>query len=1211
MFLEMLKFELKSRLSKVSSWLCFLLLGAVGYVAVLRGSGPLRLLRIPPGEDVPLNAPYILSFLVNVTAALGILISAGFFAKAAHRDFKWRTHELMFSLPLKKGDYIAGRFCGALLGGLTVFSAIGLGSFLAAMFPAWNADRMARVPIAAYVQPYLTGMLPTLVLVGALSFFLVLRTRKFFPLYAGVTGLLVLHLVAVSLGNARHFTAASQVDPFGLISSQHMSMYWNVAQKSELLVPLAGSHLVNRLGWTAAALLLLTFTWARFRMSALPGGAKKRPGLRASRDRVEPWSWTPFQAAEKPARSFVFSARLRQTAWTLWTDFRGLTRSVYFLAILALGSGLVFVFGFSNVGLVRGTQSLPVTSQVLDVTRTPFYLFSLLVILFASGELVWRERNARLSPITDSLPVPEWVPFLGKWGALVLVQALLASITFLSSVAVQVMHGYFRFEIPLYVTELFGIRWVYFSLLSLFALFVQVLVNRRIPAYVLTLLFVDDLMPTLGLHHHLWRFGSTPSFTHTEMNGFGPYAAPLLFYNAYWAAFSVILVVVSILLWVRGADRGAARRIRALKSRINRPKMAVAAFGLSLSALTGGFILYNTAVLNRFETGRDRDRMSALYERRYKPLDTLPLPKIASVNVRLDLFPESRNLRCRGQMVMENRTGAPIREVVIHVPRYARVHEISLDRPSAIIHHDPLFGLYQVRLAEGLEPGRSAALIFDLEYRERGFLDQDRASDWSMPQTALVRNGSFFYNYHVLPFLGYDPFFRFEPEGRSKRARYGLPPKKPLPAPDEAGARGRFPTGKDGDWIDFDAVISTAGDQQFITSGDLLRTWTEDGRRFFHYHSDGPVLKHLAFLSARYEVRKEKWRDVDLEIYYHKTHGANIELMAEAARDSLEILSEAFGPYPFRQLRIVEFPRYKIEAEGFPGVIPISEGYGFIARFTPDKVDYAYRVIAHEVGHMWWGHQVLGAWTEGVFLMSETMAQYSARLVIERQYAERLVDDFTRNELDTYLRGRSRESTEEVPLVGTNLDSVHVHYAKGFCVMNALREYVGEKRLNAALRRYVLDKRFQAPPFTTSEEFLDYLRPAIPDGMSGILGDWFERITFYDLRVRRATAIRTDASRFLLNVGCSITKTAADGRGVETEVPMNDLVPFAVYDRAGKEIYYENLRMASGESTLEILVDREPGEVVIDPHFLLIDKNTRNNRLMVAKPAQGREPSPR
>jgi ABC-2 type transport system permease protein len=35
-------------------------------------------------------------------------------------------------------------------------------------------------------------------------------------------------------------------------------------------------------------------------------------------------------------------------------------------------------------------------------------------------------------------------------------------------------------------------------------------------------------------------------------------------------------------------------------------------------------------------------------------------------------------------------------------------------------------------------------------------------------------------------------------------------------------------------------------------------------------------------------------------------------------------------------------------------------------------------VVAHEMGHQWWAHQVMGADMQGSTLLSETMSQYSS-----------------------------------------------------------------------------------------------------------------------------------------------------------------------------------------------------------------------------------------
>jgi ABC-2 type transport system permease protein len=79
------------------------------------------------------------------------------------------------------------------------------------------------------------------------------------------------------------------------------------------------------------------------------------------------------------------------------------------------------------------------------------------------------------------------------------------------------------------------------------------------------------------------------------------------------------------------------------------------------------------------------------------------------------------------------------------------------------------------------------------------------------------------------------------------------------------------------------------------------------------------------------------------------------------------------------QFRIFEFPRYRTFAQSFPNTVPYSEGIGFIGRLKkPTDIDFTYFVTAHELGHQWWAHQLIGADVEGSNMMSESLAEYSA-----------------------------------------------------------------------------------------------------------------------------------------------------------------------------------------------------------------------------------------
>ena len=107
-------------------------------------------------------------------------------------------------------------------------------------------------------------------------------------------------------------------------------------------------------------------------------------------------------------------------------------------------------------------------------------------------------------------------------------------------------------------------------------------------------------------------------------------------------------------------------------------------------------------------------------------------------------------------------------------------------------------------------------------------------------------------------------------------------------------------------------------------------------------------------------------------------------------KKSLDYCTRNFGPYQHQQVRILEFPRYARFAQSLPNTIPYSEAIGFIARVEQtDDIDYPFYVTAHEVAHQWWAHQVIGADVQGATMLSETLAQYSALMVMEKEYGAR------------------------------------------------------------------------------------------------------------------------------------------------------------------------------------------------------------------------------
>src|SRR5207248_4108881 len=104
----------------------------------------------------------------------------------------------------------------------------------------------------------------------------------------------------------------------------------------------------------------------------------------------------------------------------------------------------------------------------------------------------------------------------------------------------------------------------------------------------------------------------------------------------------------------------------------------------------------------------------------------------------------------------------------------------------------------------------------------------------------------------------------------------------------------------------------------------------------------------------------------------------------------------------------------------------------------------------------------------------------SALMVMEKAYGAANMRKFLSYELDTYLTMRGIERKREMPLEYVE-NQTYLHYNKGSLVMYALRDYIGEDRVNRTLRQFLEAWKFRGPPYPTSVALVNALRAATPD----------------------------------------------------------------------------------------------------------------------------------
>jgi hypothetical protein len=1182
------RFEAGQRLRLLSTWIYFGMFLALAMLWMAAAGGVFRDAMVTFGGLLLINAPRQIALTASFLGCFGVVVVAAVMGRSVQQDFEYETQHFFFSAPIRKHHYVLGRFLGAFATLAVILSSIVLGAWLGTLIPGIEPDRLGPTPLATWILPYLFTLLPNTFIFGALFFVLAALSRRMLPVYVASIVMMVGYIVAPSLARDLDYkTLAALIDPFGTTALIRLTEYWPIAERNTRLVTLEGVYLVNRLLWIAFGLVVLLLGYWRFQTVGNVD-PRKRQGAAVVADTPPPLSQAAVDTREAP--DFQHRSLTILLGKSAWYNLREATRNVYFLA-LAIAGALILAASSIDLGSIYGTNTQPVTYMVLDLIRGVFELYMLVVTTLFAGEMIWREREARMAQMLDAMPAPTWLPLAGKFLALVGLQAVLLFMAMVVGMLVQLFKGYFGLEPGLYMRVLFTVLLPQYALLAAVAIAMQVVVNNRYLAYfiLIALYLVAGTARGYGYDHPLLSYGVWPQTTYSAMNGFGHYLVRERLFQLYWSGLALMLLVAARVLWARGVDDTWRERLRLARRNLSRTVLAGFALGLLVFAGTGALLAWELHA-GDYQTSAQVERQRAEYELRYHRYARLPQPRITDVNLQVWIEPERRALQVKGFYQLENRSGVPLTDIVLYQQRGATL-KARFAQNARQVAADPAHGFYHYRLAQPLQPGMRTALEFDLAYKPGGWLGIGR-------DTPVVGNGSFFTN-EVLPRIGYQRSIELTDD--RDRKRFGLGPKDPLPARDDAAGRTRNFLGQDADWINFDAVVATSPDQIAIAPGTLEREWMDKGRRYFHYRMDKPILNFYAFQSARYEVRHDRWEDVTIDVYYHPGHDWNVERMIRGAQASLDYASRHFGRYQFRELRIVEFPRYGQYAQAFPGTIPFSESAGFIARIdddSPKDIDYPFYVSAHEAAHQWWGHQVVGADTRGATVLSESLSEYTALMVMKRAVGAQKMRRFLRYNLDAYLMGRAVARRPELPLA-ENENQGYVHYRKGGLALYLLQDLLGEDAVNGVLRTLVAEHAFKGAPYPSVDALVAGLRAVTPPDKAYLIGDLFESIVLYENRAVGASARQRPDGKYEVTISAHAGKVRAAAAGEEQPMALRDYIEFGVDDRNGKPLVRERRLVDKAGQSITLVVDARPGKAGIDPDNKLIDRKPTDNMVPV------------
>jgi ABC-2 type transport system permease protein len=1189
MLTEIFRFELVRHLRAISTRIYVLIFAALGFLWMTAAGGALPNASVNfGGGKIFINGPYALFETISVMTYFGLLVISAIAGRAAYQDFDHQTDSFFFTSPISKRAYLGGRFLAAVAILTLIFAAAALGLWLATFLPNLEKERMGPSHLVWYLQPYLIIAIPNVLIMGTLFFSMAALSRKILPVYMTSVILLMGYLASGSLTqNIQNRFLAGLIDPFGSHAGDRVTEYWTISDKNTHMIWPHGVLLWNRALWLSLAAALAAFTYWKFRFTFRGAGHRfSWPALLRSSSKPV----TPTAISRRPARVFSTATSFGALLRLSWLGFVETVKNIYFAVILL--AGVIFMLVSSrDMGDWYGTPTYPVTYKVLDMAGGTFVLFILIIITFYSGELVWRERDSRTHELFDSLPLPTWLPFLSKLLALFYVEILLSLVVMLTGMSIQLFKGYTHLEPGLYL-KILGLNLIAYTLLSVLAITVQTLVNNKYLGHgAMVLYYVSSIfLGQMGLEHKLFDYASDPGYTYSDMNGFGHWLRGVFWFDAYWVMLGLLLLLASYLMWVRGLTDNFRWRLSIARTRLGPWQKALAGSAFVILLGLGGFIVYNTNVLHIFRIRTTSEKLTVRYEHDYRKYLNTPQPRITSISYRADIDPERLAVRFYGKYGIRNKTSQPIDRVLVDVSEVAVIHRLEFSFPARQETKDLPVDVIVYRLDPPLAPGASGEFSFDIEYAGHGFQNDEGS-------TGIVYNGSFM-NSDSLPHFGYQE--ERELSDDNTRRKYKLEPKPRMHDLYDASAR-RSNGLPDADWVTLDTTVCTSPDQIGLAPGELVREWTEDGRRCFHYQTRGKVLNFSAVLSARYKVVRDHWNDVALEIYYQPGHEYNLAKMMKGMKKSLEYCTTNFSPYQNKTVRIIEFPRYQSFAQSFIASIPFSESIGFIARVDPsndEDVDYPYYVTAHEVAHQWWAHQVIGGNVQGQPMLSESLAQYTALMVMKQEHGPEHMQRFLKYEMDRYLNGRGNERKKELPLMRVE-SQPYIYYQKGSVVFYALQDYAGEAAINRALHDYVQAFAFQDPPYTISPDLIARLRGVMPPQYAYVIDDMLESITLYENRAVSATAKKLPEGSYEVSLKVRARKLRAGELGEEKEIPLADWIDIGVLDEKGKPLYMERTRIDRNEMDFKLNVKGVPAKAGIDPWNKLVDRDPSDNTIKV------------
>lgn len=847
----------------------------------------------------------------------------------------------------------------------------------------------------------------------------------------------------------------------------------------------------------------------------------------------------------------------------------GLYLFVPLILIQILGSSLTQLGAF-DTPLLLVPGALAVVQMQLVGTLVA------LLLVFYGVESLERERSTRLNAIQDAVPLSNLSIVVGKTLALGVVWAVILAICLVASVIAMLVQGKVAITLWPFLLVWGVLLLPTFLAWTMLIFAVYALTRNRFATYGVALavmggsfyLLLADKLNWLT-NWALWGAVNWSDMSHFEFD-----RTVLILNRLSMLALAVLFGRIAVRRYPR-IERDATRLMQAIS-----PRGVWQAWRRSWVYVTVPIVLLGATwrqVANGPDGPRARKLATDYWKKNLATWIDVPYPWLARADLDVTLNPEARAWTVHGTYTIVNQLDQPMRSIPLTVGRWSAM---TFTLNGAPFTPDTSSHLYVFTPPRPLSPGDSLTLGFNYHGEQTGATrDGGGASTFIVPSGVVMTN----FDPAYFPFVGYlegigaDKDRTYEPrqyppdwyEGETPSAFGG---QRPMTVHMRVTAPRDF-------------TVNGVGERVGETVNGALKT-TE-------WRTDQPVMA-FNLVAGRYAVKRGK----GTALYYYPPHSYNVDEMIDALNNARRWYGEWYGAFPWKELKISEFPALATYAQGFPTNISFSESIGFLTKSEP-KTNLAFMVVAHESAHQWWGNMVQpGIGPSGNFL-SEGMAHFSTALLLEQVKGQREAMEFRKRIETRYSQQRRADAERKMFRVDGSKDGDNtVWYDKGGWVFWMLADRMGRQHALDGMKDFVSFYRGN-PDHPVLYDFAHHVRAFAPDtvGYDDFIRQWMDSVVVPEYRV---SDVKSTKSGSVWLTQATVENVGTGNMPIEVAATIGERFPEDTSAAArAKRPAYQDTRVTitlNGKQKQQVTLRSPfaPEKVVVDPDVRVLQLRRQN-----------------